>query len=195
MSASSRLITEWIRHLTTDEYRARAERIVVSYFLEPLARTLAKRVRELHGKNGVEDAALHALTVALDKVRQGDTADFPSRGALFAFLIVIGQHILWKMVREENAARRGGGRIGQDGDSGLLDGFASPDLPPNLVVEATEECERLLAVLSDEQRLIVLWKVEGRTNREIARELGCVETTVERKLKQIRDGLKELVPR
>jgi DNA-binding NarL/FixJ family response regulator len=33
---------------------------------------------------------------------------------------------------------------------------------------------------------VAVWKMEGQTNREIAEKLGCVEQTVERKLRSIR---------
>jgi DNA-binding NarL/FixJ family response regulator len=50
-----------------------------------------------------------------------------------------------------------------------------------------EECEHLLARLADPRlRRVAEWKMEGYTNSEIARELGCVESTVERKLQLIR---------
>ena len=51
----------------------------------------------------------------------------------------------------------------------------------------TEECHRLLARLGDETlRSVALWKMEGYTNIEIATKLGCVEQTVERKLRAVR---------
>ncbi len=50
-----------------------------------------------------------------------------------------------------------------------------------------ESCRRLLDLLGDEQlRRIVVWKMEGHTNREIADRLGCVVETVERRLRLIR---------
>jgi len=45
----------------------------------------------------------------------------------------------------------------------------------------------LLEALDDrELRQVALWKMEGYTIEEIARRLGCVPRTVERKLKVIR---------
>jgi DNA-directed RNA polymerase specialized sigma24 family protein len=50
-----------------------------------------------------------------------------------------------------------------------------------------DQCRRLLDLLGDEKlRLVALAKMQGETNAEIAARLGCVEHTVERKLKRIR---------
>lgn len=50
-----------------------------------------------------------------------------------------------------------------------------------------DECRRLLDLLPDETlQQIAAWKLAGWKNREIAEKLGCVTTTVERKLKRIR---------
>jgi DNA-directed RNA polymerase specialized sigma24 family protein len=60
---------------------------------------------------------------------------------------------------------------------------------PAFAAEVAEELERRLEQLDDEQlRNIVVWKLEGRTNQEIAKRLGCVKRTVERRLEMIRDA-------
>ena len=43
--------------------------------------------------------------------------------------------------------------------------------------------------LPHSQRVIALWKMEGRTNPEMARHLDCSLSAVERKLRAIRDKL------
>ena len=49
-------------------------------------------------------------------------------------------------------------------------------------------CRRLLDRLGDETlRTVAVWKMEGETNAAIAARLGCVTSTVERKLQRIRD--------
>jgi RNA polymerase sigma factor (sigma-70 family) len=55
-----------------------------------------------------------------------------------------------------------------------------------------EEFERLLNLLSKpELRKIALMNFEGRTNGEIAKELGCTERSVERKVARIRTEWEE----
>jgi DNA-directed RNA polymerase specialized sigma24 family protein len=51
-----------------------------------------------------------------------------------------------------------------------------------------EQTQRLLGQLGDPQlRQIALWKMEGYTNEEVASGLNCALSTVERRLRLIRD--------
>ncbi len=59
---------------------------------------------------------------------------------------------------------------------------------PRLATEFHQLLRELLDRLGDAQlRSIAVWKLEGYTNAEIATFLGCVERTVERKLRFIRE--------
>jgi DNA-directed RNA polymerase specialized sigma24 family protein len=52
-----------------------------------------------------------------------------------------------------------------------------------------EEYRRLLGLLgSKEMESVVLHKLEGHTDQEIARLQGCAESTIERRLRLIRDA-------
>src|SRR5437763_279826 len=53
--------------------------------------------------------------------------------------------------------------------------------------QVAEECRRLLDRLPDaEMRAIATWKMEGETAPDIAARLGCALSTVERRLRLIR---------
>ena len=59
---------------------------------------------------------------------------------------------------------------------------------PAFATEVAEQFERRLGQLDDEElRDIALWKLDGRTNQEIAKQLKCVPRTIERRLEMIRD--------
>jgi DNA-directed RNA polymerase specialized sigma24 family protein len=67
------------------------------------------------------------------------------------------------------------------------DVLVDPGPSPEFAAQAAEEFCRLLAVLQDDSlRNVALWKMEGYTNKQIAGRLGCIEQTVERKLRSIR---------
>jgi DNA-directed RNA polymerase specialized sigma24 family protein len=86
----------------------------------------------------------------------------------------------------------------QDGgeEAALFTNMLSREPEPAVVVQAAEECRRLLAELEDDKlRQIAQSKVEGFTNEEIGAKLGCALSTVERKLSRIRrQWEKELTP-
>jgi DNA-directed RNA polymerase specialized sigma24 family protein len=68
-----------------------------------------------------------------------------------------------------------------------VEGLAGSEPTPELDAGVADECRRLLGLLGDEAlRRVAQRKLEGYTNAEIAAELGCVESTVERKLQRIR---------
>jgi len=60
---------------------------------------------------------------------------------------------------------------------------------PDDAVAFNEEVQRQLEALDPTLRQIVLWKLEGYTNAEIASagKLNCAERTIERKLQRIRE--------
>jgi DNA-directed RNA polymerase specialized sigma24 family protein len=58
---------------------------------------------------------------------------------------------------------------------------------PELAAQLAEEYQRLMEQLGDSTlQSVASWKLEGYTNDEIAARLGCVTSTVERKLARIR---------
>jgi DNA-directed RNA polymerase specialized sigma24 family protein len=113
------------------------------------------------------------------------------------------QRLLARMVRQKaidyvrraRADKRGGGRV--RGDSALADvkrgASQASDLTGDPERDAlssamlAQDRDILLAKLSgDDLRQIVVWKVEGYTNEEIAERMGVCLRTVERKLRLIR---------
>jgi RNA polymerase sigma factor (sigma-70 family) len=117
-----------------------------------------------------------------------------------------GRDDLWKLLvtvtirKARNAARRhrrDARDYRREGDPGGRDSSGGDcDLEPCDVSEPTpadaaafnDELERRLRALGDPVlRRIALFKLEGYTNKEIARELdNCTERTIERKLARIR---------
>jgi DNA-directed RNA polymerase specialized sigma24 family protein len=95
------------------------------------------------------------------------------------------------LVHYQGRKSRGGGRVQslQDLEALGADQILGTEPSPELAAQMTEECQRLLAKLGDETlRAVALWKMEGYTNVEIAAKLGCVEQTVERKLRAVRQA-------
>jgi DNA-directed RNA polymerase specialized sigma24 family protein len=100
------------------------------------------------------------------------------------------------LIEHENRVKRGGGKVrgesalvrpGGSSSAGGWDEFAGRELTPAFALQVAEECQHLLRLLKNEElRSVAVWKMEGYTNAEIAAKLGCVEGSVERKLRVIR---------
>src|SRR5262249_62209007 len=106
---------------------------------------------------------------------------------------------LWRLlalltVRKAIDLQRRQGARGPDGEV-VVEQLLSREPSPELVAELAEEYQRLLDRLGDAQlQAIALWKVEGYSNEDIARKLGCGLRSVERKLHRIRALLEEEIP-
>jgi RNA polymerase sigma factor (sigma-70 family) len=109
--------------------------------------------------------------------------------------------IVWrkadKLRRHEQRQKRGGGavrgnsglprRAGEDSDRGGAAAVPDGEPTPEEAAVCAEEFDRLLGLLSDpDLRRIALMRFEGYSNAEIAEQVGCVVSTVERRLKRIR---------
>ena len=68
-----------------------------------------------------------------------------------------------------------------------LDGIASEQPTPVMELIVIEECQRLMELLPDELRSVVLRRLEGHSNLEIAHVNSCSLATVERRMKLVRE--------
>jgi DNA-directed RNA polymerase specialized sigma24 family protein len=136
-----------------------------------------------------EDVALSAFDSFFRRAERGEFPQLQDRDDLWQLLFVLTVRKAINVVHYQGRKSRGGGRVQSLEDLEALgaDQILDREPSPELAAQMTEECQRLLARLGDETlRAVALWKMEGYTNFEIAAKLGCVEQTVERKLRAIR---------
>jgi DNA-directed RNA polymerase specialized sigma24 family protein len=136
-----------------------------------------------------EDVALSAFDSFCRRAERGEFPRLDDRDDLWQLLFVLTVRKAIGLARHQGRARRGAGKVATLADlAGLeVDEFLGDEPPPDLAVQMADEYGRLLARLGDNSLAAVArLKLEGWTNREIAARLGCVEHTVERKLRSIR---------
>jgi DNA-directed RNA polymerase specialized sigma24 family protein len=180
-----------ITHLITrlkEGDRAAAEALWRAYFerLVALARTRLRGATRLADE---EDVALSAFDSFYRGVDRGRFPALDDRDDLWQILFVLTVRKAINLVKHEGRRSRGGGRMLSLADlEGLpLDAVLGSEPSPELAAQMVDECRRLLGRLGDDAlRSVALGKMEGQTNREIAARLGCIEQTVERKLRRIR---------
>jgi DNA-directed RNA polymerase specialized sigma24 family protein len=143
-----------------------------------------------------EDVALGAFAKFCQSAQQGRLPDVRNRNDLWRLLVTLTVRMAIDEVRREGRQKRGGTATAAEYDTpGAMlaseppaELVASREAPPDFAAQVSEQCERLLASLSDEDlKAIAVWKSEGCTNEEIASKLGVVLRTVERKLRLIRE--------
>jgi len=185
-------ISCWISGVKAGDEDA-AQRLWEAYFSRLVA-LCHNRLRNWPCKaKDEEDAALSAFASFCDGARNGRFPQLSDRGDLWRILVVIAGRKAIDYMQTERAQKRGAGRV--VGESALGDAtnqialqeVIGTEPTPEFATIVAEQYEKLLGCLSDEsQRTVALRKLEGFTNSEIARELGCVRRTVDRKLSAIR---------
>jgi DNA-directed RNA polymerase specialized sigma24 family protein len=147
--------------------------------LRPTSRALADE----------EDVALSVFETLFRRAERDQFPRLSDRDDLWQLLFVLTVRKSISLKRRQGRQSRGSGRVQSlsDLDSGDLEMVIGAEPTPELAAQVAEECGRLLERLSDPTlRSVALWKMDGCTNLEIASRLGCVEQTVERKVRSIR---------
>jgi RNA polymerase sigma factor (sigma-70 family) len=144
-----------------------------------------------------EDVALSAFDSFCRRAEAGSFPKLDDRDDVWNLLLTIVWRKADKLRQYEGRQKRGGGAV--RGDSALpgaedttsqpggLAAVADEEPTPEEAAVCAEEFDRLLALLPDPGlRRIALLRFEGYANAEIAQQLRCVVSTVERRLKRIR---------
>jgi DNA-directed RNA polymerase specialized sigma24 family protein len=184
-------VTHWIHQFQAGDSLA-SQKLWEAYFhrLVGLAR------KKLQGRPRTaadeEDIALSAFASFCQRAVNRQFPELADRHDLWRLLVTITAR---KAIDEQ--ARQGrlkhGGGIAR-ADPTILEAVVGREPTPEFAASVTEECQRLLGMLRDEQlRKIAAWKLEGYKNEEIASMLDCAVATVERRLRLIRRTWEEVL--
>ena len=144
-----------------------------------------------HVVKGPDDAVQSAFINFWQQARRGDYPDLDSSGVM-RMLVSITKNKCKKYFRDEHALKRGGGKVVSEGmlasgtDEWGLDQFGEV-MPASDFDRFVEEA---LSDLGEELRLVILMRLIGHTNQEIADRQGWTITKVERKFRRARDELR-----
>jgi len=135
-----------------------------------------------------EDVALSAFDSFYRRAETGQFARLDGRDDLWQVLVMITERKAIDLLRREGRLSRGEGRVIPLSEAEARgEGAIDPTPTPEFAAQVVDEFRLLLHRLGDDSlRNVALMKLEGYTNREIAGRLGCIEQTIERKLRSIR---------
>jgi len=179
-------VTVWIQQLHEGNSLA-AQKLWEGYFHRLVGLARGKlRTMPRRGADE-EDVALSAFDSFFRGVEQGRFPQLDDRDDLWQILLMITERKAFDLLEHEGRQKRDWRRNqSADTPSGKVD-LAGKEPDPAFAAQVAEECEKLLTKLADANlRLIAVRKMEGYTNNEIAKELGCSLVTVERRLRLIR---------
>lgn len=195
MEVSEQSVTRWISGLKKGDSAAAQQ--IWEHYCQRLIHLAARKFRGAPRRvSDEEDMVLAAFDSLYRGAAAGRFAKLEDRDDLWQLLLVITERKVIDQIHHDRRQKRGGGNVrGESVFAGqanqdqpmTLDRMAHVEPAPDYAVASVEECQRLLDLLPDTTlREVALLKLEGWKNREIAEKIGCVEATVERKLKGIR---------
>ncbi len=181
-------ITRWFVRLRDGDERA-AEILWQHYFPKLIAVAKHRFGADRDPVYGADDAVASVFHLLWNGARQGRYADVGGRDELWRILVTATRRKIIDRVRRENATKRGGAKLEQP-----VKELSSPEATPEMLCLMDERLNELLGALrNDDLRRIALWRLEGYSNVEIARELDLSERTIERKLRLIREDWGNLI--
>jgi DNA-directed RNA polymerase specialized sigma24 family protein len=181
-------ITQLITQLKAGDQDAR-QRIWDAYFLKLVALARSRLCNTARRAADEEDVALSAFDSFFRRAARGQFPRLDDRDDLWQLLFVLTARKAISLARLEGRISRGAGSVKTITDLvGIeLDAVLGAEPTPEVAAQAVDECRRLLAALGDDTlRTVALWKMDGHTHAEIAARLGCIEKTVDRKVRRIR---------
>ena len=170
-----------------------AARILWDRFFAQLITLTRSRLRtSSRAMSDEEDIVLSAMKSFCIGMRNGRFPELSNRESLWRLLLTI---TLRKIADKQNYDRRGKRDVTkQQLNSSLeadqdteLNAFISREPNPETAAECAEQISRLLDALENEDlKKVAIMKMEGYTNMEVANDIRCSLTSIERKLRTIR---------
>jgi DNA-directed RNA polymerase specialized sigma24 family protein len=190
---SSGSVTRWSAELRSPDPRTRDEaaRQIWERFSARLAALVRRRLDARLSRREGEDDILQSMFKSFCLGQLEAKEPLRSRDDLWKLLVWI------TMCKVANAAHRHRAACRDYRREVIPAPQGSDDAPfPDWMLEAmdcsepeleqAEEVERLIQALPDDLRQIMLWALEGETNKQIAERIGRTERMVELKRQQIR---------
>ena len=188
-------VVRWVHDLARGDPRG-AQAVFDCYF-EQLVRVARHRLKaHLRRAADEEDVALSAMHSFCRGVIAGRFPQLDEPSDIRTLLLTITARKAAKEIRRATAQRRGRGSargesaflsLGKDSRLGGIGQVLGHEPTPEFAALMAESCQSLLDLLDDTTlQHVVLLKLEGYTNVDIASQLACAERTVERKLRRVR---------
>ena len=162
------------------------------FFAQLITLTRSRLQTSSRAMSDEEDIVLSAMKSFCIGMRNGRFPELSNRESLWRLLLTI---TLRKIADKQNYDRRGKRDVEKrhlnsspDADQKAeVNSFVSREPNPEIAAECAEQISRLLESLENEGlKKVAIMKMEGYTNIEVANDIKCSLTSIERKLRTIR---------
>lgn len=186
-------VTSYLRQLRSGDTEEAAQRIYSRYFgqLRSVVRRHLSSVARREFDS--EDLVQSAFRSLFSRLRQYEKVD--DRSGLWHLLMLIARNKATNTLRKRIRLKRAAHELVEPGETSPQFEPHDAALSPDQQIEALDELHHVLESLPRDLRQIAIWKLEGRTNAEIAELTSASRRTVERKLELIRHTLAERLTR
>jgi len=194
--SSAGSVTHWLELLKAGDHAA-AQPLWERYFQNLVSLARARLWGAPRRMADEEDVALSAFDSFCRGAAEGRFPQLLDRNDLCQLLVLITARKAIHLRQHERRQKRGGKvqletELAGASEEPLLNQVIGQEPTPEFAAQVAEECRRLLDQLGEgDLRSIALWKMEGYTTEEIAAQLGCSRSTVERRLRLIRKCLEQ----
>jgi len=201
MSGEEQSVSLLLRQLKRGDERASSE-IWRRYIerLMPLARSKLQGLRTAAVDE--EDILLSVFNRFFSAAREERFVQLENREDLWQILLVLTERRVADQYRRSHAQKRGGGKVlaieqpgSQDGnDSGYRIELIDQSPTPEFAASFADQMEVALSRIGeDSSREVALLRMEGHGTKEIATKMGISLSSVERKLRMIRNLWKDII--
>jgi DNA-directed RNA polymerase specialized sigma24 family protein len=176
-------VSQWLAQLKDGDALA-AQKLWERYFRRLVGLARLKLQGSPRRTADEEDVALSAFASFCEGAEHGRFPQLADRDNLWRLLVVLTVRKARQLLRGEGRKKRGGGVAPEDA---VLEEVVCREPTPEFAAQVADECRRLLGLLGDaDLEQVAVAKMEGYSNDEIARRLGCAPRSVSRRLQVIR---------
>jgi len=198
MEESQNSVTHWVKGVKGGDDGA-AQRLWQRYYHAMVHLARAKLQGASRRQADESDVVVEAFDSFCRDARRGGFPQTTDRQDFWRLMVMYTARKAVDQMRRQRRKVRGEGRVfgesvfGDDGQAPGLDQAIGDEPTPEFAVMMAETVRRCLAALPADHRPVAVMAMEGYTNQEVAERLGSSLSTVERRLRNIRQVLKQVL--
>ncbi len=189
MQTNSTLST-WLLRLHGEQNNVAAEKLWDR--IRPRVQDLSRRLLQRFNLPAIvdeDDVAISVFATLCSGLQAQQFPELRDSDSLWKLLVLMTVRKVNDHAKTHRAIKRGAGQVLQDQPNNGLSQLLDDRPEPSYEAMMNEQCRAMLKALNDPiLEMLVLLKMDGYTNEEIAERLGYSRRTIQRMLNIVRDA-------